>query len=339
MQLLLCTLLVSAAPPTASVVLVQGDVVAQPPKGKVFGKLAVGDQLRAGTRVRVGEGRAELKFADGTKVRVHKNSEVRVAPRSPDKTSSVSLFFGRVWSKVVKKVRGGRSFEVQTANAVAGVRGTELEVGVADDGAARVLVHTGKVEVAGESGSAVPIGRGFEIQSRATGQLLKRRRQPRRVAWGTWFSRRARKLQKDGLRVARDLKGRLGKRYAKVEDLVRKQRDLRRQIARLEHAKRNGADVNEQLLAKTEEMEKITVRLESMKARLSASFGLFQRWGAMAEQGQMGNAEEVGKLASDIDRIAREFADLVEEGTDLSEDSMNEMMEEMKNGKDGITPF
>ncbi len=114
---------------------------------------------------------------------------------------------------------------------------------------------------------------------------------------------------------------------------------MRREIARLETKKRNGAQVDEQLAEKLEELETTSERLESMKERLTATFGLFERWGAMAQSGQMGDAAEVGKLAGDIDRIAKDFADMVEEGTDLSEEGMDEMMNDMKNGKDGMDPF
>ncbi len=330
----LCPAAAFAAGPVASVLSVDGDVKGRPPRSEAYGRLAKGDRLPYGSRLRTGDrGQATLRFEDGTEVKVRAKSEVLVRPRPTKQASGVVLFFGRVWSKVVKSVGGQTSFEVESANAVAGVRGTEFEVGVADDGSTRVIVGEGVVAVEGDSvAKAVPISAGFAVESDSQGRLDKRRKAPARAKWDQWFAKRARILEKRGLKVARHLEGRLDKRKAKVQRLVEKQRDLRKEIEALERQRQAGADVEQQLQSKLQELQKVTARLEDMKDRLQAAFGMFERWGAVAEKGSMQGAEQVSALVADVSRAAREFADMIEEGTDLSEDGMNDMMDEMGKG-------
>lgn len=323
-----------AAGPTASVVAVSGAVTGRPPKSEAYGKLSEGDRLPYGSRLRTGpDGQATLRFDDGTSVKVQNKSEVMVRPRDKAQASGVALFFGRVWSKVVKSAGGQTSFEVESANAVAGVRGTEFEVGVADDGSTRVIVSEGTVAVEGDTATQpVPIAAGFEVQSDSTGHLGKRGKAPKNPDWGGWFAQRARILEKRGLKVAKHLEGRLDKRRAQVEKLVKKQRSLRKEIEALEAKSDRSEEATAQLQEKLRELQKVTARLEDMKDRLQAAFGMFERWGEVAERGSMQGAEDVTALVQDVHRAALEFADMLEEGTDLSEDSMDEMMQDMGNG-------
>lgn len=319
--------------PVAQVVDVSGDVTGRPPKSEAYGRLAAGDRVPYGSRLRTGDkAQATLRFEDGTEVKVRAKTEVLVRPRPKEEASGVVLFFGRVWSKVVKSVSGETSFEVESANAVAGVRGTEFEVGVADDGSTRVIVSEGVVAVGGDENGATPISAGFEVESDHDGRLAKRKKAARDAAWDGWFSKRAKAIQKQGLKVAKNLEGRLDRRQAKVKKLVAEQRDLRQQIQLLEKKKQAGEDVDAELAEKLERMEEITARLESMKDRLEAAFGMFERWGDLAEQGSMQGGEQVTELVEDVRRVAREFADMIEEGTDMSEEGMDDMLDDMKKG-------
>jgi exonuclease VII small subunit len=323
----------AAGAPAAQVLEVSGEVTGRPPKSEAYGRLGAGDRVPYGSRLRTGDdGQATLRFEDGTQVKVRAKTEVLVRPRPKDEASGVVLFFGRVWSKVVKSVGGETSFEVESANAVAGVRGTEFEVGVADDGATRVIVSEGTVAVAGEEDRATPISAGFEVESDHQGRMAKRKKAGKRADWDGWFSQRAKAIQKQGLVVAKDLSGRLDRRKAKVKKLVDEQQALRQQIEALEKQRAAGADVDAELQAKLERMEQITARLEDMKDRLEAAFGMFERWGALAEQGSMQGSEELTELMEDVQRAAKEFADMIEEGTDLSEEGMDDMLDDMKRG-------
>lgn len=335
--LLFLALLPGRADAAGSVTLISasGAVSVRSPGSKRYSPASAGSKIADRSRLKTGgDGKATLRFDDGSTAEVRPKSEIMVLAkrRGGDQPNGATLFFGRIWSKVAKAVGGETAFEVRSANAVAGVRGTQFEVGVADDGSARVIVREGAVAVEGDGGKPVNVGRGFEIESSHRGRLTRRKRAKRDPDWEGWFSRRAKKLERQGVEVAQDLDGRLSRRWRQVEKLVRRQRVLREAIQRLERQAKAGADVQADLEQKLAELERVTERLVSMRERLEAAFAMFERWGAMAERGEMKHAEKIGGICGNVARIAADFADMIEEGTDMSEESMNEMMEDMKNG-------
>ena len=130
---------------------VRGEVWLTPAK-KDKRRARVGDAVAPGARLSSGpSGRAFVEFGDGSELRLRPDTSILLSGKAREerKKTSVLLFFGRVWSKVARAVGGDEpSYEVGTANAVCGVRGTEFETAVADDGAIRVTVTEGKVGVA-----------------------------------------------------------------------------------------------------------------------------------------------------------------------------------------------
>jgi len=324
----------NASAASITVIAAKGDVSVRAPKSSSYQRVSVNDQIADRSRLKTGaDGQATLRFPDGSEAKVSPKSELIVhAEKDGGEPAGATLFFGRVWSKVVKAVGGETAFEVRSANAVAGVRGTEFEVGVADDGSARVIVREGSVEVAGEGGKPVDVGRGYEVESDNEGELTGKRKAPSNPDWEGWFSKRAKKLEREGVKVAQDLDGRLSRRWRQVEKLVREQRVLREQIEKLEARSKSGDDVQGELEEKLEQLERVTERLVDMRARLEAAFGIFERWGALAEQGAIQHGDQIGSMAGNVARIAADFADMIEEGTDLSPEGMEEMMDDMKKG-------
>ena len=57
------------------------------------------------------------------------------------------MFFGKLWAKVTSVLQGEQKFEVETENAVAGVRGTTFRVDANDDKSVLVRVYDGSVAV------------------------------------------------------------------------------------------------------------------------------------------------------------------------------------------------
>jgi hypothetical protein len=337
LPLLLAVVLLEAraeAAKTVTVVNASGEVSVRPPKAEQYQRISSGQQIEDRARLKTGkDGEATLRFPDGSEAKVSPKSEIIVhAEKSESDPEGATVFFGRVWSKVVKAVGGETAFEVRSANAVAGVRGTEFEVGVADDGSARVIVTEGSVAVEGESGRPVNVSKGFEVESDNEGKLEGKKKAGRNPDWDGWFSKRAKKLEREGVKVATELDGRLSRRWRQVEKLVRQQRTLREEIEKLEARGRAGEDTQGELQTKLEELERVTERLVDMRARLEAAFGMFERWGAMASQGAIQDGEQVGSIAGNVSRIAADFADMIEEGTDQSEEGMDEMMDDMKKG-------
>ena len=117
-------------------------------------KLAVGGAVHAGdvleTRRRT---RLEVKLADGSVLRLGPASRAVLEQAAFGKTAeerkvSAKLAVGKVWANVAKAVGGEARFEVQTENAVAGVRGTTFRVDAATDKSVVVKVYSGTVAVA-----------------------------------------------------------------------------------------------------------------------------------------------------------------------------------------------
>lgn len=115
--------------------------------------LAVGSPLSRGdvieTRRRT---RLELRLADGSVLRLGPLSrvvldEAAFGATPDDRRVSARLVVGAVWANVAKAVGGESRFEVTTAHAVAGVRGTTFRVDAARDASVVVKVYSGTVAV------------------------------------------------------------------------------------------------------------------------------------------------------------------------------------------------
>ena len=119
----------------------QGQASAQP--------LQQGAPLHEGDVVQTGvASRAEISMSDGSTLRLGEKTrlELRVAPPT-GRAFAARLWLGTLWARVHKLLEE-ESFQIETENAVAGVRGTEFLVetsgGLHDDS---VRVHEGAVEV------------------------------------------------------------------------------------------------------------------------------------------------------------------------------------------------
>ncbi len=107
--------------------------------------LSIGDAVRTREKSRV-----ELTLLDGSRVRLGAASKVTLGEgqfSGQDRKVSVTLWVGRLWAKVAKELGGDSKFEVETANAVAGVRGTSFTVVANQDTSALVRVYSGTVGV------------------------------------------------------------------------------------------------------------------------------------------------------------------------------------------------
>ena len=143
----------AAGTPVPKATFVKGDVDASM-DGATWTHVKRGGEIVAGSTLKTGEGsRAELTFPDGSVVRVGPASQLKVDGSAFDgKTKEVkvqaTLVAGEAWAKVAKLVDDKSKFQVKTANAVAGVRGTVFRVNVDRDEATVVKVYNGAVAVA-----------------------------------------------------------------------------------------------------------------------------------------------------------------------------------------------
>ena len=142
-----------APPPAGTVTFLAGDATRAAGAAGKAEKLAVGSAVRAGdvleTKRRT---RLEVRLTDRSVLRLGPSSRVVVAAAAFGKTVeersvSAKLLVGKVWANVAKAVGGEARFEVQTENAVAGVRGTTFRVDAATDRSVVVRVYSGTVAV------------------------------------------------------------------------------------------------------------------------------------------------------------------------------------------------
>jgi len=84
-------------------------------------QLQVGDEVVFDSELKAKKGYAVVRVDAVGLVRISKSTRIHFAKRH-----RLRLFFGKLWAKVSKLGSGG--FEVETDNAVAGVRGTEFVV-------------------------------------------------------------------------------------------------------------------------------------------------------------------------------------------------------------------
>ena len=88
-----------------------------------FVKSTLGAQLPAGSRVRTGpRGKAEVKFADGSSVRMGPRSDMVVTDPT---TKKVKVMAGQVFANIISGTGGA---QIQGATATAAVRGTQVLV-------------------------------------------------------------------------------------------------------------------------------------------------------------------------------------------------------------------
>jgi exonuclease VII small subunit len=195
-------------------------------------------------------------------------------------------------------------------------------------------VSEGRVAVTGDDGERdSEVGGGYALVSNESGKLGRIGKTKGRFDWEGWFSERAKAMEKRGLAVAKSLDGRLNRRKAKLEKLLAEQKSLRQRIQRLEKARSEGEEVEGELRSTLAKLVKTTRRIEDMRARLEGAFGLFERWGQVAGGGGIADADAIAAMAGNVAKIAADFADMIEEGTDLSEDGMDDMMKDMGEGK------
>jgi hypothetical protein len=117
------------------------------------GDLAQGGSVEAGDEVSTATAsRLELTLADKSVVRLGPSSKlvVREASFAGDgqKKFSTKLLLGKLWARVASTLGGESHFDVETDNAVAGVRGTTFRVDAHHDHSVLVRVYAGAVAVA-----------------------------------------------------------------------------------------------------------------------------------------------------------------------------------------------
>lgn len=131
-----------------------GDVQAVSSAG-VARPLAKGGRINAGDTVRVGDGRAQLRFDDGALVSLQPNTDFRIdefqfsGQQDGKERGFFSLLKGglRTLTGLVGKVNKG-NYKVTTSVATIGIRGTEYTLSYLDSESIAIATAEGAIEVA-----------------------------------------------------------------------------------------------------------------------------------------------------------------------------------------------
>ena len=142
------TLLAQATvPQEMKVALVEGPVAMVPANGGAEQVPTVGAVLHPGDTVQTqADGRIEIDLPGGSLIRLGEGSRMTLSATDPQKSFSARLLIGNVWTKV-RKLIAGESFQIETENGVAGVRGTEFRVEAAEGQPDVLRVYEGAVQV------------------------------------------------------------------------------------------------------------------------------------------------------------------------------------------------
>jgi len=131
---LVMLLLVSGAAWAQEVTLLERPVQVKRKGVETWTVLNMGDKVKQGDTIRTGMGaRVEITLGNKRVFRIGQASEVELpeleAGESKDTKAKVNLVLGRFWAGLMKPLKGGEErFEVQTATATIGVKGTQFGV-------------------------------------------------------------------------------------------------------------------------------------------------------------------------------------------------------------------
>jgi hypothetical protein len=315
-----------------------GTVRVQPPGGSdAAGK--VGTVLSAGTRVRTGaDGKAEITFDDGTTLLVQAGSDMQLsAAKRQVKKNSVVLFFGRLWSKVTHTSGAEPSYEIKTPNAVCGVRGTEFETRVADDGSARVNVTAGRVAVGGDnSESQVGPGQQADADDAGVGATAPAASAEQTAAWER---RQAERLNGQSDTLVEKIKRKIMSRKEKLEALRAEQQKLETsRKAAEERAKGGDEAAADEIRSLNSQLAQIADTVADLGDEATSQFGLVDHYADLAKDARFKgiNRKTLEAEAASLRRVKAMLDKMVAEGTDISMEGMDQMMRDIKKGKGSL---
>jgi len=302
-----------------------------------------GITLAPGTKILTGpDGKAEISLEDGSIIIVQQNSSMVLSgiKRQKKKKTSILIFFGRIWNKVSRAVGGRAGYEVNTPIVVCGVRGTEFETAVADDGSVRVRVDEGMVSVKGD-GKDKTVTYNQEIDADTDG-VGKIRSAKEKADWEKWQNEKRERLKTNGRSIMDNVKSRIMVRKEKLEAFRARQKDIeeKRKLA-LKRAQEGDQGAIEEIRRYNEELVAIADEIADLGDAASCQFGLVDHFADLATDPrfQMIDGKYVEAEAASMLRIKAMFDKMIEEGTDISMEAMEKMLDEMSDGQRGSLKF
>ncbi len=125
----------------------QAGIALKLPDSETFVEGKDGQEIPVGTILKTdATGRAQVLYPNGSVTRVDFNSQMQLEEFSNNGfQAKVKLSSGRIWSRVVKLL-GKESFQTESQNLVASIRGTSFGHGILANGSDRLLVTKGNVQ-------------------------------------------------------------------------------------------------------------------------------------------------------------------------------------------------
>ena len=154
----------------ARVTYVQGEVRRQASEEGPWVALTLGAFVETGERIMTMKGgRLELQLPDKSIIRFDEESDVRLAkveynPAQSKRDVRVSLVLGKTWANIQTVFGSSKGVQVETENAIVGVRGTVFRMNVDLDRSAMIRVYRGSVAVSKPQRIPAPGEPGSEIQ-------------------------------------------------------------------------------------------------------------------------------------------------------------------------------
>jgi ferric-dicitrate binding protein FerR (iron transport regulator) len=303
----------------------------------------VGEHLEPGTKIRTGpNGQAEVSFEDGSILIVQSNSSMVLSgiKRQQKKKTSILIFFGRIWNKVSRKLGERVSYEVNTPIVVAGVRGTEFETAVGEDGSVRILVNSGIVNVSDDR-RADTVGAGEEVEADVdgVGQVTDAEERP---DWEQWRNQKRDRVRQQGRDIIDKFKHRILSRKEKLEELRQRQQEIEtlRKDA-VERARSGDSEAIEEIRRYNQQLVAIADEIADLGDAAGSQFGLVDHFADLASDPkfQMIDGKYVEAEAASMRRIKAMFDKMIAEGTDISMEAMEKMLREMSEGQRGSLKF
>jgi hypothetical protein len=169
----------------AEVILVVGKAEVREAKGSDWKPVTAQQQLPAGATVRTGDGsQMALLLKDQTQIRVNQQSMLTFASADDaEPETKLDLLQGRIWAQVKRLLRATtaltlarsqlRVLRLNTPVATIGIRGTDWDVEVGENGKTMVTALSGEIEMSNEFGS-VNIGANEQATAEAGKAPAKR---------------------------------------------------------------------------------------------------------------------------------------------------------------------
>jgi hypothetical protein len=232
------------------------------------------------------------------------------------------------------------SYEVNTPLVVAGVRGTQFEAAVGEDGSARIRVLDGSVAVFGD-GQDVLLNPDEEVEADIDG-IGRPGSVEEAVDWEQWRAGKQDRLRRNAKQIVDGMRDRIVSRKETLAALREQQRTLdQRRRQALERARSGDTAAMEEIRQTQAELVLIADQIADIGDVGGCQFGLVGHFAALADDPdfRMQDSEYVAAEAARLQRIKAEFDAMIAEGTDISIEAMEKMLRELSNGQRGSLKF